>query len=267
MKRIILLVLLLACIPSIVFAGDEPEPIEWDWQWCRWVYGDNDKYNGYYYYLNDKWIPGVVTVESQYLIMPDVVIGSAWGYDPEMMLATAHSHNLSLTGLDGGVALPFCSEIGNYVWLKRPYHSGILGTGEWEGPFMVSDCAGIGDLYNVTAIRGEAVEIDFDTARYWTMVKDFRMSGEDTAHYTWDFRSVDDVIVSKINPKDLGDYEPVRLSEWFKDKVTYYENEDEYNEHFSEQVIVLDRYNKDERYMEWRIDGEWRRFYLNRLEE
>ena len=133
---------------------------------------------------------------------------------------------------------------------------------------MVSDCAGIGDLYNVTSIRNEVVEVDFETARYWTMIKNFHMVGEDQADWMWDMRRIDEVIVSKINPKDLpDDVEPVRLSEWFKDKVTYYENEAEYNEHFGEQVLVLDRYNKEQRYMEWRIDGEWRRFYLNRLEE
>jgi len=258
----ILLVILTLLVPHW-----DPEPIVWDDQWPQYHYGDGDKYNGYYYYLNDEWIPGVVMVESQYLVMPDVVIGSAWAYGPEMMLSTAHSHNLSLKGLIGGVALPFCSEIGNYVWLKRPYNPGILGTGEWEGPFIVADCAGIGDLYNVAAIRGEVVEVDFETARNWTMVKDFRMSGEDTAHYAWDMRRVDDVIVSKIDPKYLpDDIEPVRLSDWFKENVTFYENEDEYNEHFGEQLIVLDRYNKEGRYMDWRIDGEWRRFYLNKLE-
>ena len=260
------LVLLIALLSPFEPPYWEPEPITYDWQHPKTVYGDNEKYNGYYYYLNKEWIPGVVDVESQYLIMPDVVIGSAWAYEPEMMLSTAHSHNLSLKYIEGGVALPFCSEIGNYVWLKRPYNPGILGTGEWEGPFMVSDCAGIGDLYNVTAIREEVVEVDFDTARYWTMVKDFRMSGEDTAHYAWDMRRVDEVIVSKINPKDLPeDFEPVRLSEWFKEHATYYKSEEEANEHFYEQVMVLDRYNHEERYMEWRIDGEWRRFYLNEI--
>ena len=254
-------------IPEGSFRGVwEPEPIVYDWQWDKEKHGDGDKYNGYYYYLNDQWIPGVVDVESQYLIMPDVVIGSAWGYEPEMMLATAHSHNLSLTGLAGGVALPFCSEVGNYVWMKRPYNPGILGTGEWEGPFLVSDCAGIGDIYNVTAIRDEVVEVDFDTARYWTMVKNFRMSGEDTAHYAWDMRKIDEVIVSKINPKDLPDnFKPVRLSDWFKERVTFYKNEEEYNKHFGEQILVLDKYNHEERYMEWRIDGVWRRFSLNEI--
>jgi len=254
-------------IPEGSFRGVwEPEEIIYDWQWNKEKYGDSNKYNGYYYYLGNVWIPGMVDVESQYLVMPDVVIGSAWGYEPEMMLSTAHHHNLSLKYVEGGVALPFCSEIGNYVWLKRPYNAGILGTGEWEGPFMVSDCAGIGDLYNVTAIREEVVEVDFDTARYWTMVKHMNQIGEDTYNFMWDMRRVDEVIVSKINPKDLPeDFEPVRLSEWFKERVTFYKNEEESNEHFYEQVLVLDEYNKKERYMEWRIDGEWRRFDLNEV--
>ena len=252
-------------IPEDSFRGVwEPEEITWDWQWPQYHYGDHNKYNGYYYYLGNVWIPGVVDVESQYLVMPDVVIGSAWGYEPELMLSTAHHHNLSLKYVEGGVALPFCSEIGNYVWLKRPYNSGILGTGEWEGPFMVSDCAGIGDLYNVTAIREEVVEVDFDTAISWTMVKHMQQIGEDNYTYMWDMRRIDEVIVSKINPKNLpDDFEPVRLSEWFKERVTFYKNEEAYNKHFGDQVIVLDKYNKEERYMDWRIDGEWRRFDLN----
>ena len=243
-----------------------PEPIVYDWLTTKKMNGDNEKYNGYYYYLNNEWIPGVVDVESQYLIMPDLVIGSAWAYGPEMMLATAHHNNLSLDGVEGGVAIPFCSEIGNYVWLKRPYNPGILGTGEWEGPFLVSDCAGIGDLYNVTAIRNEVVEIDFDTARYWTMVKDFRMAGEDTAHYTWDFRRVDDVIVSKIDPELLpDDLEPVVLSEWFKENATYFTSQEEADDHFYKQVMVLNKYDHENRIMSWRIDGEWRDFQLNEI--
>ena len=133
---------------------------------------------------------------------------------------------------------------------------------------MVSDCAGIGDLYNVTAIRNEVVEVDFETARYWTMVKDFRMMGEDQAHWTWDFRKVDNVIVSKIDPEHLpDDLEPVILADWFRDRATYYTSQEEANEHFYDQVLVLNEYNHEERYMKWRIDGEWRRFDLNRLEE
>lgn len=240
-------------------------------------YGDTDKYNGYYYddpQTNSElccrkryWIPGVVDVESQFLIMPDIVIGSAWAYGPELMLATAHHHNMNLDDVEGGVAIPFCSEIGNYVWILRPYNEGILGAGEWEGPFRVVDCAGRGDLYNVIAIRGEVVEVDFNTAKKWTMVKDIEMIGEDQAKFTWDFRSVDDVIVSKINPDCLSDdFEPVRLDEWFKDRASFYKDEDEYNKHFGDQLMILDEYYHEERYMMWRIDGEWRRFDLNTKE-
>ena len=239
-------------------------------------YGDTDKYNGYYYddpQTNNElcqrkryWIPGVANVESQFLIMPDVVIGSAWAYNPELMLATAHFHSISLRDVEGGVAIPFCSEIGNYVWILRPYHEGILGTGEWEGPFLVVDCAALSDLYNVVAVRNEVVEVDFNTAKKWTMVKNMEMVGEGLYKFTWDFRSVDDVIISKINPDCLpDDFEPVRLDEWFKNRAGFYKNEEEYEKHVGDQLMILDEYHHEERYMMWRIDGEWKRFDLNNL--
>lgn len=250
----ILLILLL-----LSYGGNpEPEPITIDQELNYGCYklGDPHKINGYYY--EDRfyeelcrkplelydWIPGIPTYETQFLKAPDVFTGSSWAYSPDAMEYTADYHALSLDGYVDGVALPFCSEIGNSVWLKRQGE-------EWEGPFLVADCAGLWDLYEVTYWRNEAVEVGWRTARRWKMAQ-FREDG-----WYWDHRRIDNVMVSKINPKDLEFtiYNiPEDLSEWFKDRAEFYETQEEWENAYHPIPKTIDgeiywKFSKDSNYI------------------
>ena len=213
--------------------------------------GDPHKANGYYY--NDPdwaescvrdeyfWIPGLLTYESQFLRMPDLVIGKVYGYEANLMEHTGMFHEINLDNIEG-IALPFCSEIGGYVWIKRPRNPNIAGTGVWEGAFRVVDCGGLLDLYNVVVHREEVAEIGFETAREWGMVTLLENTGEGTYNKAWDMRSwYTDILVSKIDPRYLSDdLEPVVLSDWFKERATFYETQEEFDNAYKPLSETID---------------------------
>ena len=235
--------------------------------------GDSHKINGYYYNDPDYeqfcrrseyfWIPGILTYESQFMRMPDLVIGKVYGYEANLMEHTAMFHELNIDNVRDGITLPFCSEIGGYVWVKRPHNLGIDGTGEWEGPFRVVDCAGVLDLYNVVVRREEVAEVGFQTAVDWTMVKDLEQTGESTWDKKWDMRSwYTEIIVSKINPEYLpDDLEPVVLADWFAERATFYETQEEWDNAYKPLPKTFDQVQS------WRFEpnGEWVVFDLNKI--
>jgi len=236
--------------------------------------GDSHKVNGYYY--NDPdweqlcwrdeyfWIPGLLTYDSQFMRMPDLTIGKVYAYEANLMEHTAMFHGLNIDNVVDGIALPFCSEIGGYVWVKRPYNQDIIGTGEWEGPFRVVDCAGILDLYNVVVRRKEVAEIGFQTAVDWTMIKGLTQTGEWSWDKKWDMRSwYTDVMVSKINPKYLpDDLEPIVLSDWFAERATFYKTQEEWDNAYKPLPKTFNQVQS------WRFEpnGEWVVFDLNEIQ-
>jgi len=175
---------------------------------------DGIEYNGWHYGLNNKWIPGMPSFASQFMVAPDLFMGDVWPYGPGVMEGTAEYNGLSLDNVVDGVALMTCADHGGLVWLKRPRY-------EWEGPFKVVDCARRNDIYNTTVHRDEAVEVGFETAVRWGMsTKPELINGEWVQYWTQGI--VHDVIVSKIPPDQLsGDEEIVDYSEWFLDRVTF----------------------------------------------
>jgi len=200
-----------------------PDPILKDAMTGREIRNTNP-YNGYYWY--GYWIPGMLSEKSQFLTMPDIFEGSAIGYGPNLMEATAATFGVSLENVEDGVALSFCSEIGGTVWLKRPYNPKVIGTGIWEGPFKVVDCGARNDIYGQVMGRKEVVEVGFKTALKWKMVTNLKGGGESYS-WGWDQRRIDDVIVSKIPPECLPkNYVPVKLYEWFPPLAEFdkYEN-------------------------------------------
>jgi len=254
-----------------------PEPITlniYDHPYYCDKLGDPHKVNGYYY--NDPdwiqfcrreeyfWIPGLLTYESQFMRMPDLVIGKVYGYEANLMEHTAMFHELNIDNVRDGITLPFCSEIGGYAWVKRPYNPDIAGTGEWEGPFRVVDCAGVLDLYNVVVRRKEVAEVGFQTAVDWGMVKDLNQTGELTWNKFWDMRSwYTDIMVSKIDPKYLpDDLEPIVLADWFAERATFYETQEEWDNAYKPLPKTFDQVQK------WRFEpnGEWVMFDLNEIE-
>lgn len=172
--------------------------------------------------------------------------------------ATAKYNNFSLDNVVDGVALPSCAEQGNYVWLKRPNL-------DWEGPFRVVDCAGYWDQYNVAVNRKESVEVGFKTAVNWGMAT-FEKDSYGEWQTTWLQRRVDDVIVSKINPKCLPhNIVPVNSQDWFRENISFYKTYDEYYWHYLGQLQIIDKYYDG--YSMWRVDGEWLKFDLNSLDD
>jgi hypothetical protein len=199
-------------LPNAYKGNLTPEPILKDKLTGKEIEQTNP-FNGYYWY--GTWVPGMLSERSQFLTMPDIFEGSAIGYGPNLMEATSAFFGISLENVEDGVALSFCSEIGTKVWLKRPYNPKVIGTGIFEGPFIVVDCGARNDIYGQVMGRKEVVEVGFKTALKWKMVTN--LSGASEAYsWGWDQRRIDGVIVSKIPPECLpAEYTPVKLYEWF----------------------------------------------------
>jgi len=175
---------------------------------------DDNKYNGYQYELNSKWIPGIPTYKSWFTPSPKVFSGAAFPYGWSVMEATAAYNGFSLDGYVDGVALMSCADQGLPVWLKRPGHS-------WEGPYLVVDCAKRTDYYNVSVHNAESVEVGFETAVRWGMSTERYIWNDEWVSY-WLEPRIDDVIVSKTPPNQLpADYESVEYKEWFLDMVEF----------------------------------------------
>lgn len=125
---------------------------------------ENNPYDGYIWGDDSSiCVPGLVTIETWYTPAPPYAYGSAVWYAPRVMEATAAYRQLPLDGYLDGVSLMSPSDIGRTVYLKRPGH-------DWEGPFLVVDCARRGDIWPVITKRGEIVEVGFQTAARWGMV-------------------------------------------------------------------------------------------------
>jgi hypothetical protein len=182
---------------------------------------DNNPYNGYWW--QNYWIPGMVSQAARMTPMPTLTVGNAVFYAPGVMEATAetrgmynyHINKYVLNGTDteyvGGVATELCSEIGTSVWLKRPRNN-------WEGPFLVVDCARRNLIYPQIVAMGLVTEVDFNTALRWGMVTATDASQTDWGVKLW---RLPDVQVSKINPICLRSQSPVDIVDWFLSIVTY----------------------------------------------
>lgn len=125
---------------------------------------DNNVYDGYFWNLDrSNWVPGMVSNRTWFLPSPQYTIGNAVFYASGLMQATAMVRGMSLEGYQGGVSMLSPGDIGRTVWLRRQGH-------DWEGPFLVVDCARRADIWPVIYYRGEVVEVDFERAIVWGMV-------------------------------------------------------------------------------------------------
>ena len=108
---------------------------------------------GYFY-------PSLITPESAQRKMPDYVKGDVTWVNPHRMEDTAVVNNIDLSPFKDGIALMSCSDIGETVWLKRPDHN-------WDGPFVVADCANPRHMFAAICYKGEVAELGFKTAVEW----------------------------------------------------------------------------------------------------
>lgn len=124
---------------------------------------DDNLENGYWW--RDYWIPGYPSIEAWYTSAPIWFYGKALRYDPGVMEATAEYRSMSLDGYLDGVALMSPADIGEEVWLKIP-------VGNWEGPYLVVDCAARGDIWATVLHFGNTIEVGYNTALRWGMIEE-----------------------------------------------------------------------------------------------
>ena len=121
---------------------------------------DGNVYNGYFW--RGYWVPGYPSMELWYKAAPSWFYGKALRYDPGVMEATAYYRGMSLDGYLDGVALMSPADIGEEVWMKIP-------GGNWEGPYLVVDCAARGDIWATIMHFGNTVEVGYNTSARWGM--------------------------------------------------------------------------------------------------
>jgi len=166
---------------------------------------DDNPLNGYFQ-PDRGWIPGLIDDESWNRGVPIYSVGGAVWYSPNVMEGTARYRKMPLENYVDGVSLMAPSDIGETVWLRRPGH-------DWEGPFLVVDCAQINHHFAAVYYAEEVVEVGWTTALRWGMVD------ERQNVYKWRW---DDVEVWKgvqHPPADPGT--PVDYREWWLSQVTF----------------------------------------------
>ena len=202
-------------------------PVEWAHPDCC----DGNPFNGYFW-KGKFWVPGYISNSTWFTPAPIVSKGNATFYGPGVMEATAEYRGFVLEGYVDGITLMSPADIGAEVWLKAPDR-------EWEGPFLVVDCARRGDIWPVINFYGGVIELGFKTAERWGMV-------EQHSRWTairWKER---DVLVSKVPPSSVDRYEVIDYSQWWVSMAEFTHRR---------ESRPLYRYPST-----WRINGVWHTF-------
>jgi hypothetical protein len=135
---------------------------------------DGNRFNGYWW--PDGWVPGFVSLRTWFTPAPTHSVGAVVFYAPNVMEAQARYRGVNMEGFLDGIAMMSPADIGRTVWLKRPGH-------DWEGPYVVLDCAQRDDFYPIIMHRGEVAEVGFATAVRWGMVR-YTSSGWKTVDWS-----------------------------------------------------------------------------------
>ena len=211
-RWIIELLLVIALILSLFIptgpAQGDNCPFEFSMPSCD----DGNRLNGYWW-RDETWVPGFITIESHFQPMPRFTKGWATYYSPGTMEATARFMDLSLDGYLDGVALMGCSEIGATVWVRRWKDTKLL---IWEGPFLVVDCAEWDDHYAIAVGRWEVIEVGFKTAVKWGMAE---KTWRGVINNSWMWNGVEVWIGENKPPEWVAD--PISYPEWFWNVVDY----------------------------------------------
>ena len=122
------------------------------------------------------------------------------------------------------------ADIGAEVWLKPP------GC-DWEGPYLVVDCARRGDMWPVVNFYGEVVELGFKTAERWGMAE-----GNWSAIRWKEYG----VLVSKVPPHLVDQYKIIDYPNWWLSSAKFVR--------VNESTPIY-RFPST-----WRINGVWHTF-------
>ncbi len=144
---------------------------------------------------------------------PRLTDGWAVSYSPGIMEATAAFMGFDLTEYKDGVALMSCADVGHTVWIRRREEWPDKFY-EWDGPFLVVDCAEWDDHYAIAMYFGEVIEVGFKTAERWGWVtRDWQ-----GLHYTQYLEWVD--VWKGITPPAIAE-NAITYHEWFRDVVEF----------------------------------------------
>jgi hypothetical protein len=158
---------------------------------------DGNLWNGYWWEKR-YWVDKLPSLETWFTPAPILSRGDVVFYAPGVMEGTARHRGLDLEGYVDGISLMSPADIGLPVWLKRPGH-------DWEGPFLVVDCAARQDIYPGIKFMGKVAELGNETAKRWGMV-----DGNKVHMWKWE-----DVFVSKISPEHVEGLIPVDYPSWW----------------------------------------------------
>ena len=104
----------------------------------------------------------------------------------------------------------------------------------YEGPFLVVDCPQLDDVYSIIVHREEVIEVGWQTAQEWGI-----QSGG------WQ------VTISRIPPAMATRLNPVRLDDWFLERVEFYPQV---------ETLTLDPRPIYRSPSTWRLYGKWTTF-------
>lgn len=172
-----------------------------------WNYNrNNDPLDGYF--QEDRgWIPGMISESSWMRGHPQYSYGAAVWYAPHVMEGTARARGLSLDGFLDGVSLMSPSDIGKTVWIRFPGQ-------EWDGPYLVVDCAQINHHFAAVYYNKEVIELGWETALKYNMV------GPGRTVVDWSKHDVQ-VWVGDERPLDDPGFAPVYYPDWWLSQVTF----------------------------------------------
>ncbi len=168
---LIVFFLLLAFVVTFFVTGGAEAAVSCQLEWISPNCDDGDLMNGYWW--RGGWVPGLIKIEDHFKPTPRYSRGMATYYTPGTMEATADYMGLSLDGYVDGIAMMSCADIGSVAWIRRidPIWWVPVPWWEWEGPYLVVDCAEWDDHYPITVHRGELTELGFKTAERWGLAE------------------------------------------------------------------------------------------------
>lgn len=129
--------------------------------WWQTEFNNAQLENGYCD-VYGNWIPGFVSYSTWTDVMPQYTIGGFTWYAQGMMEAQVANRGLDPQHVRG-IALESCAEVGETVWLKPPGF-------DWQGPFIVVDCARREHMYTQVVYMQSVGEIGFQTALDWNLI-------------------------------------------------------------------------------------------------